>query len=52
MRDLEGVRGKGDASSSANARERLGRVLASAHERRAKLERQLATANEFGIQLS
>ncbi|KRF20475.1 MerR family transcriptional regulator [Nocardioides sp. Soil796] len=56
MRDLETVRDPATADRHDVARERLVGILADAGERREKLERQLAMADEFidllGQQLS
>ncbi len=51
MRDIETLRDSGAAEGRAAARERLALLLAQAGERREKLERQVAMADEFIAQL-
>ncbi len=51
MRDLEALRDPDASDRHAGARERLVEILADASERREKLERQLAMADEFISQL-
>jgi MerR family copper efflux transcriptional regulator len=51
MRDIEALRDHAAADRRAAARERLAGLLADAAERREKLERQLAMADEFITQL-
>ncbi|EON23417.1 MerR family transcriptional regulator [Nocardioides sp. CF8] len=51
MRDLEALRDPDASDRHAEARERLVEILADASERREKLERQLAMADEFISQL-
>lgn len=48
MRDIEALReADPDPATIADAQARLNQVLTAAHERREKLERQLAMADEF-----
>lgn len=51
MRDIELLRDRDAGERYAGARERLATILADAAERREKLERQLAMADEFISQL-
>lgn len=52
MRDIEALRDPAAIGRHAASRERLTNVLADATERREKLERQLAAADEFISQLN
>lgn len=47
MRDLERLHSNAEATTLADARDRLAQILSEANERRTKLERQLAMADEF-----
>lgn len=47
MHDLEALRAETDSSAAAHARTRLLLVLSDANERRSRLERHLAMADEF-----
>lgn len=52
MRDIEALRDAGAGPQREEARERLRQILADAADRREKLERQLAMADEFISQLN
>lgn len=51
MRDIEALRDADGGHQREEARERLRKILAEAADRREKLERQLAMADEFNQQL-
>lgn len=47
LRDIEALHASLDKTQGVEAHQRLGAILSEASERRAKLERQLAMADEF-----